>query len=192
MELDKSRIEDAIVQQVSADIMREDELRDRVKRAVDARIDKIFSEQAEMQIAAAVNAAIKDAFDREYCRIDAFGRKEGKSTSIRAQLQELVEGYWNTKVDRNGKPSNEYGNKVTRAEWVMMQLTAADFHGEMKQHIVNIGGALKDGLRAKLHETVNSLLSETFSVKSIGDMALKDPGRSIIQPPVNLPTAPKS
>ena len=39
----------------------------------------------------------------------------------------------------------------------------------MKQHVVNWGGALKDRLRGELHETVNKLLSDVFTVKSAFD-----------------------
>lgn len=71
----------------------------------------------------------------------------------------------------------------------MSKMVADDFNGHMKQHVVNVGGALKDQLRASLHGTVNELLSEVFRVNSQGDQAIKkEDGRTGYVG--NLPSAP--
>ena len=101
---------------------------------------------------------------------------------MRKELDRIISGYWNERVDSNGKPTESTYSSTSRAEWTMLRLVAADFSGEMKQHIVNLGGSLKDSLRSTLHETVNSLLSEVFFVKSEGDQKLNNPGRSSISP----------
>lgn len=183
MEIDKQRIEDAIVKQVAADLISDDALWDRAKRAFDARIEKLWTEVAESRLRSEIELAISNGLEREYCKVDSFGQQKGEKTTIRAELEKQIGGYWNTKVDKNGKPSSGYGADMTRAEWMMTQLVAADFQGEMKQHVINLGGALKDKLRGELHETVNRLLSETFNVKSWDDQNKDRRDRSIIQPP---------
>lgn len=182
MELNQTRIEDAIVREVADKMIGDDDLYGRVKRAVDQRIDNHFKNVADAQIKSAIELAITQGFEREYQRVDSFGQGQGERTTIRAELEKMIGGYWNTKVDRSGKPSSGYGADITRAEWMMTQLVAADFQGEMKQHVVNLGGALKDKLRAELHETVNKLLSETFHVRSQGDQGTRRQDRSIIDP----------
>ena len=185
MELNQTRIEDGIIREVSDNLIGDDELLSRVKKAVDTRIDGIFKTVADTQIATAVSAAIAQGFEHEYARVNSFGEKEGKPTTIRKELERVIAGYWNQKVDRNGKSSDSsYSGEMTRAEWTMLQLVAADFKGEMKQHIVNLGGSLKDALRAELHTTVNHLLSEVFHVNSADDQATKGHGRSVIDPAV--------
>lgn len=186
MELNQERIEAAIVAEVAQRIIGEDELFSRVRTAVDTRINQLFKDSADAQIRAAIDAAIKDGFDREYTRVNSFGEREGNATTIRKELQKVIGGYWNEKVGRDGKPSN-YGD-VTRAEWVMSALVADDFNGQMKQHVVNVGGALKDQLRASLHETINELVSGVFKVNSAGDREIKKhgshrTGSAIIDPP---------
>jgi len=173
MELNKTRIEDGIIRQVSEDVMSAEELRDRVKRAVDTRIDNLFKSTVDAQIKAAIEAAITKGLDHEYTRVNSFGQRDGEPTTIRAELEKQIAGYWNTKVDKLGKPDTGYGDKMTRAEWIMTQLVAADFQGEMKQHIVNLGGSLKDKLRGELHGTVNRLLTEVFHVRTADDDAAK-------------------
>ena len=183
MELNQARIEDAIVREVADKIIDEEELYSRVKNTVDARIDRLFKTSADAQIATAIEAAIARGFEHEYLRVNAFGQQEGEPTTIRRELEKMIAGYWNAIVDRQGKASsNSYGTNTTRAEWMMTQLVAADFKGEMQQHIVNLGGALKDKLRASLHETVNRLLSETFHVNSAEDQAMKTTGRASLGP----------
>ena len=182
MELDQKRIEDAVIEQISETIMREDELRTRVANAVDARIDKHFKTIADAQIASAVEKAISDGLEHEYCRVDSFGRKSGEPTSVSKELERIIAGYWNARVDKNGSPSDSSYSTISRAEFVMLKLVAADFSGEMKQHIVNLGGSLKDSLRHELRITLDKLLSEVFYVQSEGDKELGKPGRSCIDP----------
>lgn len=174
MELDKKRIEDAIIEQVSNDFLAQEDLSGQIRAEVNRRIDKLFKDNADAQINDAINDAIRNGFEREYCRINAWGQKEGEPTTIRKELEKAIGDYWNTTVDRNGKPDTSYGNKTTRAEWLMTQMVAADFKDSMKQHIINLSGSLKDGLRQELHKTVNLLLTERFHVKSLDDQKLQD------------------
>ncbi|PWJ80592.1 hypothetical protein C7441_112134 [Pseudaminobacter salicylatoxidans] len=182
MELNQARIEDAIIAEVADKLIGDETLYDRAKRAFDGRVEKLWKEVAEARIRSEIELAISNGLEREYCKVDSFGQQKGEKTTIRAELEKLIGGYWNAKVDRQGKPSNGYGAELTRAEWMMTQLVAADFRGEMKQHVVNLGGSLKDKLRGELHETVNRLLSDVFNVKSADDQASDRRDRSMIQP----------
>jgi hypothetical protein len=188
MELDQTRIEDAIVREVADKIIGEDELYSRVKKSVEDRIDRLFKTTADAQIRSAIEAAITQGFEREYQRVDSFGHCQGERTTIRAELEKMIGGYWNTKVDSQGKPATGYGADRTRAEWLMTQLVAKDFHGDMKQHVVNLGGVLKDKLRLELHETVNRLLTEVFHVRTPNDEAERRSDASIIHPKQGAPT----
>lgn len=183
MELDKARIEDAIVAEVASKMIGDEELYSRAKNAIEARIDKLWKDAAETQIRTAVDAAITAGFDKSYQKVNGYGSPVGEKTTVRAELEKLIAGYWNETVDRQGKAPGGYGDKMTRAEWMMTQLVAADFAGEMKQHVVNLGGALKDKLRAELHETVNRLLSEIIKVRSADDQGKNRRDPSIIDPP---------
>lgn len=180
MELNQARIEEAIVAEVAGNMFSEESLIKRVQEAVDQRINKHFTEVADAQIKAAINKAIETGFEREYQRVNSFGEPHGPKTSIRKELEKLISGYWNDQVDKNGKPSTTSYGTTTRAEWMMTQLCAANFNDEMKQHVVNVGGALKDSLREQLHETVNKLLADVFHVRSLDDQGVDRRDRSSI------------
>jgi hypothetical protein len=183
MEINQEKIEAAIIEQAVQEIVSDKDVYDRVKIEIENRINAIFQKSSEKQIANAVEAAIKQGFDHAYCKVDYLGRPVGSPTTVAAELNRMINGYWNQPVDKQGKPTDSsYSSFGTRAEWTMAQLVADDFKGNMKQHIVNLGGALKDALRISLHETVNKLLSEVFYVRTEDDKKSSNEGKSIIHP----------
>jgi len=162
-------VEQAVAAEMARIAQEEFDPREMLEKAVQKRINDVFTACAEKQIADAVNAAIREGFDHEYCRVNTFGNPVGNQTTIRKELDRMIAEYWNTKVDRNGKPSDGYGVVMTRAEWTMAQMVASDFKGEMQQHVVNIAGGLKDGLRKTLHATINELLAGVLRVQTVDD-----------------------
>lgn len=183
MQIDQQKIEQAIIEQAVAEVIHQEALHQQVNNAIALRIDEIFKDTAEKQISEAVAKAIETGFERSYCKIDSFGRPVGEPTTIAKELEKLVSGYWNQRVDSEGKPTEDnYRSKGTRAEWLMTKMVAADFQGEMKQHAINLGGTLKDKLRAELHDTVNRILSEIIHVRSLDDQNVNRNDMSTIHP----------
>lgn len=193
MELNQERIEAAIVEEAASKLISDGDLWNQASRAFEARVAKLWSETVEARIQAAVDDAITKGFERGYCKVDSFGRPVGQPTTIGAELERMIDGYWNTHVGSDGKPTtSHYNNPATRAEWLMTKLCADDFAGRMKDHVINVGGALKDGFRKELNATVNRLLSDVFHVRSLDDQGK---GREIIDPvakPLTPPATPVS
>lgn len=164
-------LKSAIVQKAADEILSSDsDLHALVAKEVNVRLDKIFVARAEAQIAAAIDAAVLNSFDREYQRITQWGEPTGPKTTIRAELERTVNAYWSARVDaKHGKPTtSEYGS-VTRAEYLMTQVCAEDFTAGMKQSVSNVTGALKDGLRNQLASLMDSMLNDLFRIKSLQD-----------------------
>ena len=170
LNINEEDLKKAIVEKAADELLRQDDdLSNMVNAEVQRRIQKIFVERADAQIASAVDAAVQKGFDTEYQRVNNWGQPEGEKTTIRAQLDKLIGGYWTTKVDtRTGKPSDGY-NSTTRAEYLMTQICAENFSEEMKKHAVNIAGHLKDGLRNQMGAVMDKMLSDLFHVKSLQD-----------------------
>ena len=182
MEINKERIEQAVIEQVVNSMVTDGDLERRIKAVVEARIDAYFKSIGDSQISVAVNKAITSGFEHEYCRVDSMGRRQGEPTTISKELDRVVSGYWNCRVDSSGTPTDSTYSSISRAEWQMLQIVAGDFSKEMKQHIVNLGASLKDSLRTELRSTLDKLLSEVFYVQSNGDRELGKPGHSCIDP----------
>ncbi len=183
MQIEQEAIEQAIVAQAVDQIIANDDLYARVKTGIDQRLDNAFAGKVRETIDASIDRVIKDGFEREYSKYDSFGRPTGAPTSIAKELERLIGSYWKDRVGKDGKPSDSSYNTTSRAEWLMMTICADEFSKEMKQHVVNVGGALKDHFRAVLNAHVAGMLSEVFHVQSEGDRELKNPGRSCIDPP---------
>ena len=183
MELNQQAIQDAIVAQAVREFTNDNDIYERAKRGIEARIDALFANEVSALIKTKIAEVTKEGFDREYCKRDGFGKPVGQPTSISKELEALVSGYWTQRVGRDGKPTDGSYGSLSRAEWMMTQLCADDFGKEMKQHVVNVGGALKDHFREVLSQHVAIMLSEVFKVQSAGDRERKNPGASCISPP---------
>lgn len=184
MQIDQQRIEQAIVDEAVSKFVNDDDLYTRIRDGINQRIDKVFAEKASLVVTESVERIVAEGFERSYHKTDSFGRHVGQPTSISKELELIVSNYWTARVDRNGKPTDSSYSSLSRAEWMMAQICADDFSKEMKQHVVNVAGALKDHFRGVLNEHVGLMLSEVFKVNTAGDKALKNSGGSaIISPP---------
>lgn len=176
LNISEEDLKKAIVEKAADELLRQDDdLSGMVREEVSRRIQKIFVDRADAQISAAVDEAVQKGFDTEYQRINSWGQPEGEKTTIRAQLDKLVAGYWTTKVDpRSGKPTSSDYTFTTRAEFLMTQICAENFSEEMKKHALNITGHLKDGLRGQMAKVMDRMLDELFRVKSLQDQGKVD------------------
>lgn len=171
MQIDQEKIQEAIVVAAVDDIFRDwSPIKDVLKK-VDDRIDKLFAEQASATIRAAIDTAIADGVDREYVRVDSWGRPQGEKTSIRQELEASITDYWNQRVDSAGKPTASTYNATTRAQYLLIQAAGEDFHKLVKQNAISVTAALKDGLRGQLRSFVDQSLGELFRVQSHEDQA---------------------
>ena len=178
MNIDQEKIEKAIIEQAVYELVGKDELFDRVRNGINSRIDALFSEKVDTLVSETISNIANEGFDRTYQKVDAFGKPQGGKTTIRQELEKLVTAYWEARVDHRGRSTENSYNSTTRAEWMMAQICADDFSKEMKQHVVNVGGALKDHFRAVLNEHIGIMLSDVFKVNSAGDRSLKNKGGS--------------
>ena len=171
LNINEEDIKKAIVEKAASDLLNnDDDLSGMVRKEVERRVQKIFVERAEAQIAAAVDAAVQNGFDTGYQRVNGWGQPEGEKTTIRAQLDKLIGGYWTAKVDpRTGKATDSSYSSVSRAEYLMTQICAENFSEEMKKHAQNITGSLKDGLRGQMAKVMDGMLDELFRIRSLQD-----------------------
>lgn len=171
LNINEEDLKKAIVEKAADELLRQDDdLSGMVHAEVSRRIQKIFVDRVDAQIAAAVDEAVNKGFDTEYQRVNQWGQPEGEKTTVRAQMDKLISGYWTQKVDpRSGKPTESSYNTTTRAEYLMTQICAENFSEEMKKHATNIAGHLKDGLRGQMANVMDGMLNELFRVKSLQD-----------------------
>ena len=175
--LDPKKLEVEIVRQAVDQLFGEDEgeaysrYLDGIRTNINTRIDKLFADHADKLIQDALNTAIKDGFNREYSKVNNWGeRKDAGTTTIAKELDRLIGRYWSERLDMNGKPTEStYGATLTRAEYLMTQICADDFTAAMKDSVVNVTGALKDGMRNQLAKQMDQTLDGLFKIKILQD-----------------------
>lgn len=171
--LDQDKLHKAVVEQIAAQFIADDNgaMETELNKIIRQRVDTLFKDRVETLIVNTIDKLVKDGFTREYCAVDAWGVAKGEKTSISKELEKLVTGYWSEMVDpKNGKIATaSYIERVTRAQYVMMSICAADFNEQMKTAAISVTGALKDGLRKKLAEHMDQMLGDLFRVKSLQD-----------------------
>jgi hypothetical protein len=171
LNINEEDLKDAIVKRAADEILqRDDDLTAIINKEVKARLDKIFTDRAEAQVRSAIDAAVVNAFEREYQRVTSWGHPEGTKTTIRKELEKTVSSYWSARVDaKTGVPSTSDYSSVTRAEFQMTKICAQDFSEAMKEAAINVTGSLKDGLRNQMGKQMDSMLDGLFKVKSLQD-----------------------
>lgn len=171
---DQGKLEEEVVRQAVNALFDKDDgdgfsrLLKQIREKVDSKIDVLFEETAEKLIQDTVDTVVRDGFNREYIKRDQWGKPQ-ETTTISKELEKLISSYWSDKVDTNGKPTASSYGGVTRAEYLMTQICAADFSEAMKQSVTNVTGHLKDELRNKLARQMDSMLDGLFKVKSLQD-----------------------
>lgn len=184
MQIDQAKIEKAIVEQAVQNFADDDDLYSRIRDGINQRIDKVFADKVSLVVTESVERIVGEGFERTYRKTDSFGRPVGDPTSISKELELIVSNYWTARVDSAGRPTDSSYSSMTRAEWMMAKICADDFSKEMKQHVVNVGGALKDHFRGVLNEHIGTMLSDVFHVQTAADKAAKNHGgRAVIDPP---------
>lgn len=170
MNFDEETLRELVAQRIADDFADDDYIRGLVETAIAAKVDRIFAEAAETQIAETLGRVISDGFEREYQKVTSFGSTKGEKTSIRKELEKIVGSYWSDNVDaKTGKKSDSSYNAITRAEYLMTTICAKDFSDQMRNAAISITGALKDGLRGQMAKQVDDLLNSLFHVKSLQD-----------------------
>lgn len=171
LNINEDDLKAAIVEKAADSILENDQdLSGMIAKEVKKRLDKIFADRAEAQIQKAIDDAVVAAFNLEYQRVNNWGEAVGEKTTIKQRLDLTISSYWQAKVDaKTGKASDSSYSSVTRAEYLMTTICAQDFTETMKQQVQNITGALKDGLRNQMANSMDNILADLFRIKSLQD-----------------------
>jgi len=170
LNIDESSIRDTVAQKVADDLVNDEHLLAEVSKKVQARIDNLFAERVDVLITKAIDDAVVNAFEREYTKVDQWGQKVGQTTSVKNQLDKIIGDFWSARVSStSGQPTERSYDSVSRAEFIMLKVCAADFSKTMQEHAINIAGHLKDGLRNQMAAHMDNILSDLFRVKSLQD-----------------------
>lgn len=170
IKFDEEKVQQLAVDAIVTEFVNNEDFNSLAQIRINQKIDAVFSETVHALLSEEIGKAFNNALEKEYRKVDCFGRPEGEATSIRKELSKLTDAYWSQKVDKNGKPTASDYNSTSRAQYIMTQVCAEDFSAKMKEMTAAVTGHLKDSFRGRIARELDDLLDSLFRVKSLQDL----------------------
>lgn len=146
-----------------------DSLWDIAKREIKERIDTYVNDTMKSKIDAVLSEEMEKILSSEIAPVNIWGEAVGTPTTIRAALAQKARDFWNVTVNEKGAPSDSWGSKMTKAEWLMKKITGEEFSKAVQQNLTNIVGAFKDALKEQAQKDITEHLNKILVVKSLKD-----------------------
>jgi hypothetical protein len=128
--------------------------------------DKVSGMFSETSIKGKIDAAISDELQKllgqEIVPVDIWGEREGKPTTIRAQLSERARKFWDVPVDNDGREST-YGG-TPRHKRLMEQILKDEFAKAVKENAEVIVSEFKAALKVDASKLVSEHIDKLINV----------------------------
>lgn len=139
------------------------------QKTICQRVDEYFKSTVKSKIDTYLAESMEKLVSTEIAPVNIWGEKTGEPTTLRDAMAEKARDYWNVVVNDDGKPSDRWGAKLTRAEWLMKKIAGEEFSAAIKQNLTNIVGAFKDALRDQAQKDIGEHLNKILAVKTKQD-----------------------
>jgi hypothetical protein len=134
----------------------------RVNRAIESRIIQYFEHSLKARIDDFLNAEMERLLNQTVNPVDIWGDKTGTPTTIRAQLAERAQKFWEVKVDDDGRESR-YGGEPRHTQ-LMKKITKEEFEKAVKENAEVIVGAFKQALKIDAAKLVTEHIDKLINV----------------------------
>jgi hypothetical protein len=128
---------------------------------------KVSELLSEVSIRTRIDECLTKELERllgtEIVPVDIWGNREGKPTTIRAQLTERAKKFWEVPIDRDGREST-YGG-TPRSEVLMKQLLKAEFENAVKTNAEVIVAEFKKAILADATKMVTENIDKLINTK---------------------------
>lgn len=139
---------------------------ERVAAKIKAELWAEEKNKLQEKIQQTIDNELSKILNTDYQPVDKWGSVIGEKTTIKEQFLKMTNDYWNTQVDKNGKPTSGWGDKMTRAEFVAKGQIAQAFNEEIAKNIEDViksfRGSLSETLQAQskisIEEAIKKLI----------------------------------
>lgn len=146
-----------------------DDINTLAQKTICQRVDEYFAATVKSKIDTYLAETMHKLVSTEIAPVNIWGEKTGEPTTLRDAMAEKARDYWNVVVNDDGKPSDRWGAKLTRAEWLMKKIVGEEFSAAMKQNLTDIVGTFKDALRIQAQKDIGEHLNKILAVKTKQD-----------------------
>lgn len=134
------------------------------ERMIRDRVKELFESGLKRRIDAFLDAEMKKIVGEEIVPVNIWGEREGKPTTIRAELAKRAKEFWNLRVDNNGSES-AYGGRE-RSKVLMEQIMKDTFASAVKENAEVIIAEFKAALKVDATKLVTEHIDKLITVKT--------------------------
>lgn len=138
-------------------------LSERAESMIRNRVEVLFSSALQERVDAFLDAEIKRVVGEEIVPVNIWGEREGKPTTIRAELAKRAQEFWNVRVDDQGRESSYGGTE--RSKRFMAQILKDEFAAAVKENADVILREFKAALKADATKLVTEHIDKLITVK---------------------------
>lgn len=150
---------------VDAHYNSDENLSERAEKIIRNRVCELFS---ETHIKGKIDKALSDELEKllgtEIIPVDIWGQRDGKPTTIRAQLADRAQRFWEVRISDDGRESS-YGG-TPRCEVLMKKLLKDEFEKAVASNAEVIVAEFKKALTTSGHKVVTEQIEKLVRVQT--------------------------
>lgn len=127
------------------------------------RVKELIENGVRNRIDSFLDAEMKRIVAEEIVPVNIWGEREGKPTTIRAELAKRAKEFWNVRVDDSGRESS-YGGEE-RSKRLMKEVLKDEFAKAIKENAELIIGEFKAALKVDATRLVSEHIDRLINVK---------------------------
>lgn len=135
------------------------------ERLIAEKVSNAFANGLSRRIDEFLTVEMTKLVSQEIVPVDIWGEREGKPTTIRAQLAKRAQDFWNVRVDSDGRESHYGGTERSKA--LMQQILKDEFAKAVKENAEVIIAEFKAALKVDATKLVTDHIDKLITVKSL-------------------------
>lgn len=133
------------------------------ERQIRERVKELFESGVKQRIEEFLDGEMRKIVGEEIMPVNIWGEREGKPTTIRAELAKRAKEFWNVRVDGEGRESHYGGTE--RSKLLMQQILKDTFAKAVKDNAEVIIAEFKAALKVDATKLVTDHIDKLITVK---------------------------
>lgn len=173
VELDWIEDEDTIDEKIKEEIILGivDKVSKNITNSLESRANEILEKKMkslENDISDRLNKVIEEFLETPKDITDMWGDIIHRDVTVKSILKESCANYLEQKVDSNGNPTkNNYGNNITRVEYVVRRAVEGDLSYAIKRVTDEITKKIKEKVTDEVKTQIGKKLSDAIGIDSM-------------------------
>lgn len=162
-EITKDEVLELAAQKLANSVAEQSDISETANRLISERVKELFEKGLKARIDEFLDAEMRKVIGEEIVPVNIWGEREGKPTTIRAELAKRAKEFWGTKVDEQGRESSWGG--IERSTRLMQQILKDEFAAAIKSNAEVIVAEFKKALQTESTRIVTDNIDRLIKTK---------------------------